>query len=436
MEQFEVTSGPFAEHPYPIIARLREEAPLFWHEKLNAYVVSRYDDVKMVIEDNTRFYAAPDAKPAKPALAAVDGEQHKRLRRLLTPAFSPRALATSVEPLLAGFSRGLIDKFADRGTVDLVSEFADPMVLLVVSRLLNVSATDEPWLVTASQEMLEAEADTSNAQLTSRYAANVKRLADFFTAVIEQERVRPSGTLMSDLVAAEEQGDRLTHAELLATSEMVVIAGFETTKRLIASLIYALLRDPDQLSALLSDATLLKSAIEETLRYYPPNQIRMRYVGAETVLHGVTLQPRTKIYALKGGANRDPSVWRDPEVFDIARFNERGLPAHMAFGWGPHHCIGAYLARLETTHAMQALLSRLADIQLDPAHAVRFVGFVTAGLKRFTFGFGGPRRREQSRLPPRVSFVRRRARAFCSGSRTGPGTGRASRGQGLTRHRS
>jgi cytochrome P450 len=379
VEQFELTSGPFAENPYPIVARLREEAPLFWHEKLNAYVVSRYDDVKMVIEDNTRFHAAPDAKPAKPALAAVDGDQHKRLRRLLTPAFSPRALATSVEPMLAGYAHTLIDKFIELGSVDIVSEFADPMVLLVVSRLLNVSAVDEPWLVAASQEMLEAEADTSNARLTSRYAANAQRLADFFTAVIEQERVSPSGTLMSDMVAAEEQGDRLTHAELLATAEMVVIAGFETTKRLIASLVFALLRNLDQFAALRADPSLLKSAIEETLRFYPPNQIRMRYVGPEIVLHGVTLKPRTKVYALKGGANRDPTVWRDPEVFDITRFTARGLPAHMAFGWGPHHCIGAYLARLETTHAMQALLGRLTDIRLDPEHAVRFVGFRNRG---------------------------------------------------------
>ena len=399
IEQFELTSGPFSEDPYPIVERLREEAPLFWQERLNAYVVSRYDDVKLVIEDNTRFYASPDARPLKPALALVDGEQHQRLRKLLTPAFSPRALAKSVEPFLAEIADELIDSFIARGTVDVVSQFADPMVHSVVHRLLNVSGIDEPWLVVAAQEMLETEADPANMELQSRYSDNLKRLQDFFTDLIERERRHPSGSLMSDMVAAEEQGDRLTHDELLFTAEMVVIAGFETTRRLIANLIFALLRHPDQFAALLADPSLLKPAIEETLRFYPPNQIRMRYAASDVVLHGITIRRGTKIYAVKGGANRDPRVWRDPQTFDITRFTDRRVPSHMAFGWGPHHCIGAYLARMETTYAMRAFLGRLTNIALDPRKPVRFVGFRNRGPESLNVVF--------EQRPPAASDGRR-----------------------------
>lgn len=378
-ETFELTSGPFAENPYPLVNRLREEKPIFWHERLNAYVVSRYEDVKFVIEESSIFFTSPGAKPIRPALSRTDGEQHKRLRRLVTPAFSPRALAKTVEPMLSGTANDLIDKFISRGVVDLVEEFADPMVLLVTNHLLNVSPLNNPWLMQAQEELLGAESDPSNVELAARYDANVERLEKFFTETVEKERRNPSGTLLSDMVAAEEEGDRLTTAELVASAEMFTRAATETTKRMIPSLIYALLRHPDQMKALLDDPSLLKPAIEEGLRYYPPNQIRIRYVGSDVAIQGVTIKAGTTIYALKGGANRDPRVWRDPELFDIRRFTERGMPSHMSFGGGPHHCLGAALARMEIAYAIEAILTRMRDLRLDPKHDVRFVGFRNRG---------------------------------------------------------
>src|SRR5262249_22574649 len=154
-----------------------------------------------------------------------------------TPAFAPRALAKSVEPSLATTAHALIDTFVARGSADLVSEFSIPMVTSVVTQLLNVSAIENPWIVDASNEMIEAAADTSNEELRIRYAGNIARLDEYFTYVIKQERVTPSGTLLTDMVAAEEDGDRLSFEELLATAELLVRAGLETTKRFIPGLI-------------------------------------------------------------------------------------------------------------------------------------------------------------------------------------------------------
>jgi pimeloyl-[acyl-carrier protein] synthase len=237
-----------------------------------------------------------------------------------------------------------------------------------------VPEADEPWLIEAAHEMLEAEVDPDKRDGTRRaeISASIKSL---FARIVAQERRNPSGGLLSDLVQVEENGDRLSPDELLAMAEIVVIAGVETTQRLIASLVFGLLRYPAQLQTLLSDPSLLKFAVEEALRFYPPNQFRMRYVASDLTLHGTALKPGTKLFAFIGGANRDPRTWRSAEEFEIKRFADPAAPAHLSFGWGPHYCVGAYLSRVETIHALETLLGRLTNLRLDAAHEVRFSGF-------------------------------------------------------------
>lgn len=377
--QFLVESGPFAADPYEILAKLREDHPVYWHDELNAYVLTRYEDIKRASEDDTNFHSSGGGNPSEPYVVQLDGPDHRRLRRLLTSTFSPRSLSQSIEPRLPEIANGLIDRFAERGWADLVAEFGDAMAASVIGALLNIPAVSESWLVHAADDMLEAEANPANAALQARYEQVVSQLNSFIQESIERERRSPSGCLISDMVAAEEEGDRLTTDELLANAKLLVIAGIETSRRLIASTVYAMVKHGDQFVAPMDDLAQIKLAIEETLRFYPPNQVVIRFVRQPVELHGVRLEPGTKIYGMRGSANRDSSVWENPDEFVLQRFSQRKLPTNMAFGWGPHHCIGAYLARLETSYAVSALFRRLEAFDLDPAHPVAFSGFRNRG---------------------------------------------------------
>jgi len=379
VEQFAIESGPFADNPYPIFERLRREAPIFWHEQLNAYIITRYEDCRRLSEDSERFYNSPDGNPAIPYLMQMAGEGHKRLRKLVNPAFSPRGLAASVEPVLPGIAGELVEQFCGNGKAEIVHDMAEPMATRVISRLLNVSRGDEKWMVKTAYDWLEAEANPSNAALQVNYKKNVSDLRNFFQERIAEERAHPSGNLISDLIAAEADGGSLSSEELLANTMALVVAGIETTTRLISNLVYLLASHPAQLQRLLDDMSLLKSAIEETLRLHSPNQPIMRYAQKEMEICGLSIKPGTRVYGMRGSANRDPDVWRDPDSFDIARFLDKGLPPHLSFGWGPHVCIGSYLARRETTVVVEHLLNRVTNLRLDPAHDVRFTGFRNRG---------------------------------------------------------
>jgi len=381
VEQFALESGPFAEDPYPIFERLRREAPVFWHEGLQAYIVTRYADCRRIAEDAVNFYNSPDGNPPIPYVMQLAGANHARLRKLINPAFSPRGLANAVEPALVGIADEMIDRFIDRGRAELVDELAEPMATRVISLLLNVDRSREKWMVKTADEMLEAEANPANAELQKDYPEKLAALRAMFAARLAEERRSPSGNLITELVQAEQDGGKLSAEELLANTMILVVAGVETTKRLVSSLIYLLLSHPDQLRQVREDRALLKPAIEETLRLHSPNQPIMRFAQNEVEVGGLTMQPGTRLYGMRGAANRDPEVWPDPDRFDIHRFTAKGLPPHLSFGWGPHMCVGAYLSRRETTVAMDRLLDRTRDLRLDPDHEVRYIGFRNRGPK-------------------------------------------------------
>lgn len=387
MEQFALDSGPFSEDPYPIFDRLRREAPVFWHEGLKAYVLTRYADCRRLNEDGVNFFPSPDGQPAIPYVQQVTGDRHTRLRKLVSPAFSPRALTNSVEPALGEIARDLVGRFLARGRAEIVSELAEPMATRVISTLLHVAEKDEKWMVKTADDMLEAEANPASERLQAAYPKNVADLRAFFSERLEAERKNPSGCLISDLIVAEADGEKLSAEELLANTMILVIAGIETTKRLISNVVYLLLAHPDQMRELKGDLTLLKPAIEETLRLHSPNQPIMRYAQNEVSFHGQTIAPGTRIYGMRGAANRDPEVWRDPGLFDIKRFLEKGLPPHLGFGVGPHVCVGSYVARRETTVAVETLLKRTANLRLNPDYEVCFAGFRNRGPKELQILF-------------------------------------------------
>ena len=381
MEQFALDSGPFAENPYPIFERLRREAPVFWHEALNGYIVTRYADCRRLAGDAVNFYNSPDGNPPIPYVMQLAGDNHARLRKLIMPAFSPRSLSGAVEPALTGIAEELVGAFVDRGQAELVAELAETMATRVISKLLNVTRGRERWMVQTADDMLEAEANPSNLKLQKDYPAKVAELRAFFAERLDEERRNPSGNLITEMVEAQESGGKLSAEELLANTMILVVAGVETTKRLISSLIYLLLSHPEEMREVRQDKSLLKPAIEETLRLHSPNQPIIRFAQNEVEIGGIDIKPGTRIYGMRGSANRDPDVWTAPDRFDIRRFLEKGLPPHLSFGAGPHMCVGNYLARREAAVAVDMLLDRTTNLRLDPDSEVCFVGFRNRGPK-------------------------------------------------------
>lgn len=381
VEQFALDTGPFAEDPYPIFDRLRKEAPLFWHEGLDAYMLTRYEDCRRLNEDGVNFFPSPDGKPPIPYVQQLAGDPHKRIRKMVNPAFTPRALANTVEPSLRGIAERLITPHLERGAIEIVSEYAEPMATRTISKLLNVAREDEKWMVKTADDLLEFEANPTNERLRDAYQKNLADLRAFFSGRLEEERQSPSGTLISDLVAAAQGGETLSNEELLANTMGIVVAGIETTKRLISNLTFLLVTHPEQMALVRADYSLLKPAIEETLRIHSPNQPIMRFVQNDVEFHGTLIKRGTRIYGMRGAANRDPEVWSEPNKFDISRFQQKGLPPHLAFGVGPHTCIGSFVAKRETTVAAETLLQKTKNLRLNPEHSVRFVNFRNRGPK-------------------------------------------------------
>jgi cytochrome P450 len=308
------------------------------------------------------------------------------MKKLVSPAFTARGLAAGVEPALAGIAESLWDRVRQTGAVEVVADIAEPMATRVISKLLNVAREDEKWMVKTADDMLEAEADPSNVALREAHPKNLADLRAFFAERLEDERKNPSGGFLTNLIANKVEGDSLSPEELLANTMILVIAGIETTKRLISNVLYLLVTHPPQFQELRQDSTLLKPAIEETLRFHSPNQTIMRYAQSDVEFHGVAMARGTRIYGMRGSAHRDPEVWQDPNQYDIRRFLAK-VPPHLGFGLGPHMCIGAYLARREAAVVTETVMKNTSNLRLDPAADLKFVGFRNRGPKELRLLF-------------------------------------------------
>jgi cytochrome P450 len=243
-------------------------------------------------------------------------------------------------------------------------------------RIVPLPDLDVAWLIPTVDTMLEYAADPANPEFAQSGPAATARLRGFLRAAIAREREHPTSGLMRHVLDGRVYGRPVDEDDILSFSQIFCVAAIETTVRLIANLVFALTERPERLQAVIDDRGLVMPAIEETLRLLPPNQFRIRYAATDVPLHGTVIPQGSKVYALIGGGNRDPRVWPHPGEFVLDRFLQpRNLPPHLSFGWGPHMCLGAHLARTETRHALTALLDRLPGLRLDPEHAVAFVGF-------------------------------------------------------------
>ena len=381
-QRYDLYSPEFRATTHQTYARMREESPVHLQPGLDGetliWFVTRYEDVVAVLTDK-RFVLDPklaltpaeleelEAGSPLPTdervntnLLAMDGDDHRRVRQLVTTAFTPR-IVEQLRPRIQQIADELIDKVQARGSMELVDEFAFPLPITVIAELLGIPVEDRDRFRTWSNSfVLPPVTDELREQFLRHTDEFVAYLDDLFA----ERRAAPTDDLVSALVQAEEQGDRLSQNELRSMGVLLIVAGHETTVSLITNAVRALLSNPDQLVAMRSDPSLVRGAVEELLRYDSPVERSLsRWAAADVEVGGKLVRRGEHVIAVLGSANRDPAQFADPETLDVRR-NEC---KHVGFGRGPHYCLGAPLARLEAEIALQTLFERLPNLRLTIA---------------------------------------------------------------------
>lgn len=371
--------------PYPTYRRIRERGPLHMPES-NLTVFSSFADCDEVLRhpascsDRTkstiaqRHMAELDSAPRPQGTSSflfLDPPDHTRLRKLVSKAFVPKVIK-ALEPDITALVGGLLDRVEARaGSFEVITDLAYPLPVAVICRLLGVPIEDEPRFSWAS-ELLAAALDPFVAltgETSDLFDEQMKAgqwLSEYLRDLIERRRSQPGEDLMSGLIQVEESGDQLTENEIVATCNLLLIAGHETTVNLIANATLAMLRHPREWSALGADAGRASAVVEETMRYDPPVQLASRIAGEDMTIGGVTVPEGDTMMLLLAAAHRDPAANERPDEFDP----DRGSIRHIGFGKGPHFCLGAPLARLEAGAALSAVAARFPQAQLaaDPVY--------------------------------------------------------------------
>ncbi|HEY8217723.1 MAG TPA: cytochrome P450, partial [Acidimicrobiia bacterium] len=314
------------------------------------YTVVSFDGVQQVLKDGETFsssgYADSMGLVMGHSILEMDEPEHHRYRSLIQLAFTRKEMERWEKELVTPVVDGLIDKFLDRGSAELVRELFFPFPVHVIAGMLGLPAEGLSQFHGKAVELISIAVDIERGLEASQW------LYDYFAAIIADRRVEPRGDVISVLVQAELDGQRLTDDEIIAFLRLLLPAGAETTYRSSSNLMFGLLSHPDQLVALRDDRSLMQQAIEEGLRWEPPLTGIGRTATRDVEIGGVTIPAGAPVAVEMGSANRDPARWEDPDAFDI----QRPMQPHMSFAHGPHTCLGMHLARMETTVVLNRVL--------------------------------------------------------------------------------
>jgi len=354
--------------PYPELARKRRETPvehrrdtLYEGIDRDAYWVYRYDDVSRVFRDNEGFSSASirdmmGLVMGPYVIVGLDEPEHKRHRNLVAQAFRQRSLQRWEASLVQVVIDECIDRFAAQGHAELVRDLTYRMPIQVIAEILGLPREDHTMFHHWAIALINVAADPETGLAAS------ESLREYFAGVCDQRRAAPCDDVISDLVHAELDGERLDEDEILSFLRLLLPAGAETTYRATGNFLFGLLTHPDQLDALRGDRSLMQQAVEEAIRWEGPLLITSRRATRDTEVGSVTIPEGSEVVIQTGSANHDETRWERAEEFDIFR-----LPIpHIAFGAGPHMCLGMHLARMEMSLTVGCLLDRLPDLRVDP----------------------------------------------------------------------
>ncbi|MDZ4089693.1 MAG: cytochrome P450 [Arthrobacter sp.] len=360
---------------------MREAAPVFHDAQSGSWHVFRYDDVQRVLSEHTRFSSRMGGDdPSETghlfasSLITAAPPRHRQLRSLVTQAFTPKAV-DALAPRISQLTDELLEGIAPRGTADLIQELAYPLPVIVISELMGIPAADRDRFKKWSDVIVS---QTRTGAANEDHQATNAEVTGYFLDLIEQRRSRPGNDLISNLLAAEIDGQKLNVAELLGFCALLLVAGNETTTNLIGNAVLCFTEVPGTIDRIVKEPSLLPQAIEEVLRFRSPVQSMYRVAVADTTLGGEEIPAGAPVVAWIGSANRDERQFERPAQFDI----DRGQIRHLAFGHGIHFCLGAPLARLEARIALEATLTRLPGLALTPGSLLeRMDSTIVYGVK-------------------------------------------------------
>ncbi|MEU5115464.1 cytochrome P450 [Streptomyces longwoodensis] len=394
MVAFDPWDPAFVADPYPAYAELRAQGRVRYFEATDQWLVPRHADVSALLRDrrlgrtylhryaHEEFGRTPPPPEHEPfhtlndhGMLDLEPPDHTRIRRLVSKAFTPRTVER-LRPYVEQLAGELVEGLRARGGGDLLTEVAEPLPVAVIAEMLGVPEGDRhllrPWSA-AICGMYELSPSEETAERAVR--ASVE-FSDYLRGLIAARREEPGEDLISGLIAAHDEDDRLTEQEMISTAVLLLNAGHEATVNATVNGWYALFRHPDQLAALRADHALVPSAVEELMRYDTPLQLFERWVLEDIEIDGTTVPKGAEVALLFGSANHDPAVFTDPERLDLTRADN----PHISFSAGIHYCIGAPLARIELAASMTALLTKTPTLALA-AEPARKPNFVIRGLE-------------------------------------------------------
>ncbi len=348
---YDPSTPQFQKDIYAVYRRLRDEQPVY--VGASSYALSRFEDVWRAVNDWATFSSIVDeAYTLLPQLIYFDPPRHTAMRVLVSRAFTPKRVA-EVEPLVRSTARSLLDPVAAAGGCELQHEFAALVPSVVIAKMIGVEDEHIPQFRSWTESFLEITGPAD-------YQDAATKIYGLFATLLEERRAAPRDDLMTALIDAEVDGQRLTDEELLGFCLLLILAGNDTTSSLIGSGTVLLARHPDQRERLLADPSLWPNAIEEMNRIESPTQVLPRTTTKDVTIHGITIPAGSRVMLIWGSANHDEREFAEPERFDIGRQVNR----HLAFGHGAHYCLGANLARLEARVAFEEWHARFPRYSL------------------------------------------------------------------------
>lgn len=365
----EIFSDDARRNPFPLYDHFRATSPVLLEPHSGVWLLFDYESVRRALDDTETFAsdtASTGAHAAPPWLVFTDPPRHTKLRNIISKAFTPRMIAT-LEPRIRELSRELLDCSIERGEMDLAADYSVPLPMRIIAEMIGIPDADWPRYIRWSDAILKLSHTVrgmSPGQEIAQAAGNdfhavIGEMRDYLPHLIDQRRTEPKDDLLTRLLAAEVDGERLSLDELLSFFQLLIVGGQETTTNLINNAVLCLFENRDELARLRGAPELLPSAIEEVLRYRSPFQLVFRGTRREVELHGQRIPAGTLLFLMLGSANRDPKHFHDPDRFDITREPN----PHLAFGHGIHFCLGAPLSRLEARIALADIFERLPNIE-------------------------------------------------------------------------
>lgn len=365
----------FHEDPYPYYKRLRDEAPLYHNEELKFWALSRHTDVVQGFRNSTSLsnrhgvaldpISRNDEAHRVMSFLALDDPGHLRLRTLVSKGFTPRRIR-ELEGRVVEIAVQHLDVALQSDTFDFVDDFAGKLPMDVISDLMGVPDEDRVRIRALADGVMHREDGVSDVPAEAMQASG--ELLVYYADMVKERRKKPSDDLTSALVEAEIDGDRLTDEEIMAFLFLMVVAGNETTTKLLANAAYWGFKNPDQLAPVFDDHSLVKPWVEETLRYDASSQILARLVSADIAMYDTTIPEGDVLLLLPGSGNRDERAFEDPDSYCIGRDIGSKL---LSFGSGAHFCLGAHLARMEAQVALTELFKRISGYDVDETNSVR-----------------------------------------------------------------